>query len=197
MESTWRPDHLAILVEASQDVILVVDNRHQIVHINRAVERMLGYQKTEMLGRIFQSLFLKGDMFSEELHFVDGVTGPFEMLRKDGSICHCEISAAFVPWHGVPSIAYTIRDVTEHYHLEQERERLIEELQEALVKVKKLSGLLPMCASCKRIRDFQGYWEQVEAYISAHSEAEFSHSICPECRDRLYPELSKKVNDSH
>ena len=72
---------------------------------------------------------------------------------------------------------------------EMERERLINELQEALATVKKLSGMLPICASCKKIRDDKGYWTQIEAYIRDHSEAEFSHGICPECMKKLYPEF--------
>ncbi|MBI4961795.1 MAG: response regulator transcription factor [Desulfomonile tiedjei] len=62
-----------------------------------------------------------------------------------------------------------------------------QDLREALARVKELSGLLPICASCKKIRDDQGYWRQIEAYIRDHSEAEFSHSLCPECAERLYP----------
>ena len=67
-----------------------------------------------------------------------------------------------------------------------EREKLIKELQEALVKVKLLSGFLPICASCKKIRDDKGYWNQIEAYIRDHSEAEFSHGICPDCAEKIY-----------
>lgn len=66
---------------------------------------------------------------------------------------------------------------------------MINDLQEALAKVKLLSGFLPICASCKKIRDDQGYWQQIEAYIRDHSEAEFSHGICPECAKRLYAEM--------
>jgi hypothetical protein len=69
---------------------------------------------------------------------------------------------------------------------------LIRELQEALSKVKTLSGLLPICASCKKIRDDKGYWNQIETYIGAHSEAEFSHGICPDCLIKLYPGLYKE-----
>ena len=69
----------------------------------------------------------------------------------------------------------------------EEREKLIEELQGALAKVKLLSGLLPICASCKKIRDDKGYWNQLESYLQAHSEAEFSHGLCPECAEKLYP----------
>lgn len=190
-DSSWRPGHLVFLVEASHDVILIVDSHQQVVHANRTVERVFGCSKTEILGRDFQSLFVHSEMLTEPAHFVDGVAGPFQVQRADGGTRYVEISAAFLPWRNAPAIAYTLRDVTEHHQLEEERERLIQELQEALAKVKSLSGLLPMCASCKRIRDFQGYWEQVEAYISAHSDAEFSHSICPDCREKLYPELGK------
>ena len=66
-----------------------------------------------------------------------------------------------------------------------------EKLQDALGKVKTLTGLLPICASCKKIRDDKGYWNQIESYIKSHSEAEFTHSICPDCAEKLYPELSK------
>lgn len=70
---------------------------------------------------------------------------------------------------------------------EEDRERLILQLQDALAKIKTLRGLLPICASCKKIRDDKGYWQQVEVYIRDHSEAELSHAICPECMKKLYP----------
>jgi len=66
------------------------------------------------------------------------------------------------------------------------------DLQKALSEVKLLSGFLPICASCKRIRDDKGYWNRIESYIQQHSEAEFSHSICPECAERLYPEFTNR-----
>lgn len=67
--------------------------------------------------------------------------------------------------------------------------RLNDELQATLAKVKLLSGLLPICASCKKIRDDQGYWQQVEIYIRNHSEAEFTHGMCPDCMARYYPDF--------
>jgi two-component system, response regulator PdtaR len=75
------------------------------------------------------------------------------------------------------------------HRLDRERLQVVADLKKALAKVKKLSGLLPICASCKKIRDDKGYWEQVEAYIRKNSEAEFTHSICPECARKLYPEI--------
>lgn len=82
-----------------------------------------------------------------------------------------------------------IRYAIERKRSENEKAQVIVELQEALAKVKLLSGFIPICASCKKIRDDKGYWQQVESYIQKHSNAEFSHSICPECSHRLYPEL--------
>jgi len=81
-----------------------------------------------------------------------------------------------------------VRDITIRKNAEEERERLIKELQDALGQVRELSGLLPICASCKSIRDDKGYWTRLEAYLSAHSKAEFSHGICPDCAKKLYPE---------
>lgn len=72
---------------------------------------------------------------------------------------------------------------------EEKREKLIAELTQALDEIKTLEGIIPICANCKRIRDDQGYWSQIEAYISSHSEARFSHGICPECRQKLYPDI--------
>ncbi len=95
----------------------------------------------------------------------------------------------------LPSV---IHQVIEQLHTEEalkkaqeERERLIGELQEALAKVKTLSGLLPICSSCKKIRDDQGYWHQVEKYILEFSDAELTHGLCPDCLDKLYAELER------
>ncbi len=75
--------------------------------------------------------------------------------------------------------------------LEKEKE-LNNKLENALAEVNQLSGLLPICASCKKIRNDNGYWEQVEVYIKNHTEAEFSHSICPVCMEKLYPMIAEK-----
>ena len=81
------------------------------------------------------------------------------------------------------------RNVDQRKKLEEEREKLIHDLQEALANIKTMSGLIPICAGCKKIRVDSGFWQQIEAYISDHSEAVFSHGICPECAVRLYPEI--------
>ena len=90
----------------------------------------------------------------------------------------------------------SIRYAIERKRMEQERERLIKDLQEALAHVKTLSGLLPICANCKKIRDDKGYWHQVEKFISEHTDVNFSHGICPECAHNLYPGLFPDTDQS-
>ncbi|MEJ2696997.1 MAG: hypothetical protein P8013_10150 [Candidatus Sulfobium sp.] len=74
----------------------------------------------------------------------------------------------------------------------EEQRRLVSELKKALNEIKTLSGFLPICASCKKIRDDRGYWYEVEKYVSEHSDAQFSHGLCPDCAEKLYPEYFKK-----
>ena len=81
----------------------------------------------------------------------------------------------------------SIRYAVERKRVERQREELIRELEEALAKIHTLRGLLPICSSCKSIRDDNGYWNQLETFIRDHSDAEFSHSVCPTCFKRLYP----------
>lgn len=83
----------------------------------------------------------------------------------------------------------TDQDITARKEAEREQERLILELEQALAQVKTLKGLLPVCSACRRIRDKSGRWEQMEVYIRNHSEADFSHGICPECAAKLYPDF--------
>lgn len=86
-------------------------------------------------------------------------------------------------------------DITDRKKTEEERERIIRELQKALDKVTTLSGLIPICANCKRIRDDKGYWSDVELYISKHSKAEFSHGLCNDCMKKLYPEQYERLRE--
>ncbi len=79
-----------------------------------------------------------------------------------------------------------IWDITRRKEIEREREKLVLELKDALTNIKTLRGLLPMCASCKRIRDDKGYWNDLEEYILEHSDAEFTHGFCPDCMEKLY-----------
>jgi PAS domain S-box-containing protein len=82
------------------------------------------------------------------------------------------------------------QDITARKRAEQEREKLIEELREALASIKTLRGLVPICASCKKVRNDRSYWQQVEEYVHEHSEATFSHGLCRDCARKLYPDFA-------
>ena len=113
-------------------------------------------------------------------YFASGIAGAF--------------SVSMLPW----SLAFTLLSALigilwgKILQADEEKSKIIIELQEALDRVKTLNGLLPICASCKKVRDDQGYWNQIEAYIEAYSEAQFSHGICPECARKLYPEIYRE-----
>jgi hypothetical protein len=117
----------------------------------------------------------------------------FEMAQRTRSGASVEVSLTISPVQTkepeFATISITARDVTQRKRQEAERERLIGELKKAMAEVKTLSGMLPICAQCKKIRDDRGYWNQIESYIGARSNAKFSHGICPECVVQLYPEL--------
>jgi PAS domain-containing protein len=84
-------------------------------------------------------------------------------------------------------------EITRRKQAEAARQRVIEELQDALQKVKTLSGMLPICACCKKIRDDKGYWNNVESYLQHHTDARFSHGLCPECIRKNYPDMADEV----
>ncbi len=183
--------------DAVPDLILLLDTDYRILRANKAAVSRLGMTSEEMVGRKCFECFHAEKAPPEHC--------PHARLLSDGKphfgeITENRLGAVFEvgvwplrdaegrTW-GAVDVA---RDITERKHAEAERERLILELQQALAEVKTLSGLLPICASCKKIRDDQGYWQQIEAYISDHSHAEFTHSICPDCAKKLYPGFYEK-----
>ncbi len=103
------------------------------------------------------------------------VTEPFGYLLKPFEQRHLKTTIEMALYKG---------------RMERERARLVTELQDALAKVQTLSGLLPICAWCKSVRDDEGYWSAVETYVQKFSEARFSHSVCPDCLDIHFPEVS-------
>lgn len=132
-----------------------------------------------------------------------GYPCPLETVRKTGKATtvehiHSDIdgNARTFEIHGYPiadgkgvviRMAEYCLDITERKQVEEEREHLVEQLQTAISQIKALEGLLSICSYCKKIKDDNGYWSQVEDYVRKHSEAEFSHGLCPDCARKLYP----------
>ena len=110
----------------------------------------------------------------------------WQHCRYDRTTFDAEVSLNRIDIGGERILQAMVRDVTDRKLAEEEREKLILELQEALDNIKTLKGLLPICAECKKIRDDKGYWSQIEGYIESHSDALFSHGLCPKCEKKLY-----------
>jgi PAS domain S-box-containing protein len=112
--------------------------------------------------------------------------------RKDGTVFPIAVvsSPLFEEGEIIGSVT-AFRDITQEKELEKDRDQLILAYRDALEHVKTLKGFIPICSSCKKIRNDSGFWSQIEAYISEHSDAKFSHGICPECAQKLYPEYYK------
>jgi PAS domain S-box-containing protein len=89
------------------------------------------------------------------------------------------------------------KEIAARKQLEETRQKLLADLKEALARVKILGGLIPICANCKKVRDDQGYWKQIEGYVRDHSYASFSHGICPDCMRKLYPDVAAKLEKNH
>jgi PAS domain S-box-containing protein len=121
----------------------------------------------------------------------------FELLHKTGSPFWVEITAKFFKGdNGRTQLFGVMRNITQQHSLEKERDSLLLKLEESLSQQKALEaenemlrGLLPICSCCKKIRDESGKWWHVEEYVAMHSEADFSHTICPPCRDKIYPNI--------
>ncbi|MDY6838386.1 MAG: PAS domain S-box protein [Thermodesulfobacteriota bacterium] len=187
-------------IDSAVGGMIITDLSGRIRYVNPAFLRMFEYHdKAEIIGADAAVLFASKKVKSLRdvrayIDLTQGATEEFVVLHKDGTKFYVEVSCSNVTndkGHVTGRIASFV-DITQRKHMELERETLIAQLQSALAKVKTLRGLVPICASCKNIRDDKGFWHQVEAYIHDHSEAVFSHSICPDCALKLYPELCEQ-----
>ena len=181
--------YLAAIVESSEDAIYGKNLDSIIVSWNPAAERLFGYSAEEIIGCSIVGLFPlnhRDELLDILATIRRGETVGIretERLNKSGKIIPVSVTISPIKNAngeiiGASAIA---RDISRHKQEEQDRLKLITELTKALSEVKTLAGLLPICASCKRIRDDKGYWQQVETYISKHSEVIFSHGVCPQC----------------
>jgi PAS domain S-box-containing protein len=190
------------VAQSAKDAIITVNKGGKIVFCNTAAYKMFGHREGELIGQSVSILMPQRFKSAHEKGMAKVVaTGKSRLINetielfgitKAGSEFPVELSLS--AWISGDDPFYTgiIRNISERKQHEKERDALIDNLKKSLTKVRKLSGLLPICASCKKIRDDKGYWNQIEAYIRDHSEAEFSHGICPECSEKLYPEYHRE-----
>jgi PAS domain S-box-containing protein len=176
-----------------------LDKKGAILEANLTGASMLGIPRSRLMNQAFSQYVAVSSSDSFNVYFNKVLNNTkrgrceVQLLKADGTECYAQLEILAIADNNKTSGGFRmiVIDVTERILAEIEKEKLFIELQQAMEDVKKLSGMLPICSSCKKIRDDQGYWKQIEAYITEHSEAEFSHSICPECAKKLYPEFMK------
>ncbi len=193
--------YLAAIVDSAEEAIIGQNLDGIITTWNTGASRLYGHTAVEAIGQsalliVPESLYQETNELWQKLRRGEPVE-PLDTTRerKDGKPINVCVTMSVIRDGqgrvlGASSIAY---DITERKKIEDERIDLIAHLNETLSKVKTLSGLLPICASCKKIRDDHGYWQKLETFVREHSGAEFSHSICPDCMQVLYPEFVPNV----
>lgn len=195
--------------------ILVVEDEQNVAEVLKARLESYGYEVCRIVSSGKDAITATGEMAPDVIMMDIKIQGPMDGIETAGHIReHYDIPVIYLtaysddrllqraktteplayilkPYDG-PELRSTIEIALYRHKMEKERRQLIKDLEAALDEVKKLSGLLPICSACKKIRDDQGYWNQVESYIEEHSEAEFTHSVCPDCAKVLYPEFMLK-----
>ena len=199
-----------IIEKSIVDVIWVVDiEKMSFTYISPSVEGLSGYTAEEIQclpikKQLAPKSYQKAMEYLAEGHrkFKLGKSikrkAEFELQHKNGSAYRVEVTAKFFKGDdGKTQLFGVMRNISQQHTVEKERDALLLKLEESLSHQKVLQaenemlrGLLPICSGCKKIRDEAGKWWHVEEYVAMHSEADFSHTICPPCRKSIYPDLA-------
>lgn len=192
-------DALSIVVDAINSTIsglIITDLNGAIRFANPAFCNMFDYSHDDIIEMNAADVFSTKEIrtFADVVAIVDiskDDSQEFVVESKEGRSFIVEVSASNVTSSAgeLAGRMASFIDITKRKEVEADREKLISKLQEALKKIKTLRGIIPICAACKKIRDDKGYWNQIESYIKDHSDADFSHGICPECAEKLYPDF--------
>jgi PAS domain S-box-containing protein len=190
---------LSMIIDTIRDGLTYSDDRGKFEIFNPAMAEICGYSAEEANGAPDFSQLLHPDP-AERARALEGMCEVMEtgqtigretvIVTKKGDRKDLLVSSAIVRSGGRTYFLTTYHDVTARRQSEREREKLIQQLQSALADVKTLRGLLPICGWCKKIRDDGGYYHRIEAYITAHSEAKFTHGICPDCAKKFEEDLA-------
>jgi PAS domain S-box-containing protein len=187
------------IVQTIHEPIIVLDSEMRLIWANRAFYGFFRVSSEDCEGRFLYDLGNKQwdipklrellEQILPENKIVEqyAVEHNFETIGR--KIMLLNARQIYTMDHASKLILLAISDVTDRIEAERQKDKLFADLQKAFNEIKTLRGILPICASCKKIRDDKGYWKQVEEYVSDHTEAEFSHGFCPSCAKRLYPEI--------
>ena len=186
--------------------VLVVDTVGRMTSMNPEAEQLLGWSERDLAGKPLHDIIhgRKKDGSPLPAHECPSMrvllTGEREkvdddiFIRRDGTVFPVSFISAPIRESGaVIAVVIAFQDITRLKQNAADREQLLLAYEDALANIKTLKGMMPICSSCKKIRDDKGYWNHIETYIQSRSEAEFSHGICPECAKKLYPEYYRET----
>ena len=176
--------------DLSIDMLCMLDFNGYFKRLSPSWERTLGFTREELMSRPFIE-FVHPDDRERTLKQNAAVRRGGQALGFENRYLCKDGTYRWVRWNAGPdkswSVIYSVaRDVTDSKRAEEERERLVHELQTALAEVKTLQEILPICSFCRKVRDDENYWDTVENYVSAHTSTLFSHSICPTCLEKHF-----------
>jgi len=174
-----------------------VSDKGTIEGVNLPGAAMIGIERNALIGKPFTHFVQREDQdifYQHRQRLLETETRQscdLRLVKKNGHefFAHLECMVVKKSGNDPRLIRGAVIDITDRKQAEADRDKLILELQETLDRIKTLSGLLPICAHCKNIRDDKGYWNRIETFIRDHSEAEFSHGICPECAKKFYTDF--------
>src|SRR6266852_3828796 len=189
-------DHFRQMVENSHDILTIRDAACRVRYTSPSIHHVMGYKQEEMIGSIGLELIHPEDRAIVENAMTEfwktpGARDSLEYRAKhaNGTWVSLEVVAYNLLDHpAIQGVVINGRDISKRKQAEAGKDQLIAELQQTLASVKTLTGVLPICASCKKIQEGDK-WQQIEAYIRDRSQLEFSHTICPECSILWYPDL--------
>lgn len=195
---TERQDLFRALFEDNISAMLLIDPESaQIRDANQSACEFYGFSRAELTSMKLPEIHTlsEAEIFEEMGRAKEEKRNYFNFVHRmaDGELREVEVFSGPIQVGGKALLCSIVHDVSERKSAERERERLIQDLRTALSEVKTLQGLIPICASCNKIRDDEGYWSRIEDYISQHSEAELTHGLCPPCIKKLYPDLAEEI----
>jgi len=185
-----------LVVEHSDDIITIRDGEGRIRYTNPSFQRVMGYAQEEVIGSTGFELLHPEDRPNVESAMSEFWKTPgardsiqYRARHANGSWVSIEVVAYNLLDHPeIQGVVLNGRDISNRKRDEAVKDQLIWELRQALAGVNTLAGVLPICASCKKIQSEDGNWQQIEVYIRDRAQVEFSHGICPECSQLWFPE---------
>ena len=194
------------VVQIVNDAVFITASDYTIVDVNPAARVMLGYSRKELVYTLITGYMHDEPSKISPASFLDEhgrvkviLDMPVTMIAKNKTHIPVSLSVSTIKNRkgDILGIIMAARDLTIRSELERSRDKLLGELQAAMGTIKQLTGLLPICSQCKRIRNEDGSWQEIEVYVHDHSNADFTHGICPDCVRKMYPDIADSILEKH